>query len=277
MKQEKFDRFVMCVEPADRRCASAWRAAIGLQAIDGLKPSHYLFDLAKRNIERKISIDDVRELLDRHYLEKQEMTEVELNEEQADKTSANITKVFFDNSFTISVDELVATHERIFNGVLEHAGLFREFDLKKKEWLLNGDAISFINKKDVRNAVESDIENESEFSYAGMTNVFKLLHISVFASNLWLIHPFCEGNTRTIAVFMLRYLRSMGYDVDYDAFANYSWYFRNALVRANYKNEELGIDYDFKFLEKFFRNLMFGDKKKLKIKHLVLENEKSPV
>jgi hypothetical protein len=98
----------------------------------------------------------------------------------------------------------------------------------------------------------------------------KIKHICRFVSGLWQIHPFREGNTRTTAVFTIQYLRSIGYKVNNDMFADYSWYFRNALVRANYKNPTLDIDYDYSFLEKFFQNLLMGTHHELKNRYLII-------
>lgn len=270
MRQKQFEEFVRNVEPADRRCAAAWRTAIGLQATDGLKTSKYLFELAKRNIEGEITINDVLELLDKYYRNKTRLPKDSFVTKYADRVAANIKSVLSDNSFIFSEEGLALTHKRIFNGVSEHFGEFRETKLEKKEWLLNGDTLKFIYGKDIREAVETEIQNEIYFDYKTLSDVKKLRHISVLTSNLWLIHPFNNGNTCTIAVFMIQYLRSMGFDVNTDVFAEKSWYFRNALVRANYKNLDIGVDYDFKYLERFFDNLVFGGNNRLRINHLVI-------
>ena len=85
---------------------------------------------------------------------------------------------------------------------------------------------------------------------------------------MWQIHAFGEGNTRTTAVFTIQYLRSLGFDVDNDQFARHSWYFRNALVRANYHNIAKGIDYSPIYLERFFRNLLLGEQWDLRNRYL---------
>ena len=270
MRQKQFEEFVRNVEPADRRCAAAWRTAIGLQAADGLKTSKYLFELAKRNIEGEITINEVWELLDKYYRNKTRLPKDFFMTKEADRVAANIKNVLSDNSFIFSGKCLALTHKRIFNGVSENAGEFRETMLEKKEWLLNGDTLKFINGKDIREAIENEIQNEIYFDYKTLSDVKKLRHISVLTSNLWLIHPFNIGNTRTIAVFMMQYLRSIGFDVNTDVFAEKSWYFRNALVRANYKNLQIGVDYDFKYLERFFDNLVFDGNNRLRINHLMI-------
>ncbi len=274
MRQKQFEEFVRNVEPADRRCAAAWRTAIGLQATDGLKTSKYLFELAKRNIEGEITINDVLELLDKYYRNKTRLPKDSFVTKYADRVAANIKSVLSDNSFIFNEEGLALTHKRIFNGVSEHAGEFRETKLEKKEWLLNGDTLKFIYGKDIHEAVEIEIQNEIYFDYKTLSDVKKLRHISVLTSNLWLIHPFKNGNTCTIAVFMIQYLRSMGYEVNNDVFAEKSWYFRNALVRANYKNQDIGVDYDFRFLERFFKNLIFNGNNRLRINHLVVWKNK---
>ena len=161
-------------------------------------------------------------------------------------------------------------HRRIFEGVFKHAGEIRKYDITKKEWVLKGDTVHYLNWEDIRAAIDYDIRQEQEFSYKGLSEKEKINHISRFVSGLWQIHPFREGNTRTTAVFTIQYLRSIGYEVNNDLFADHSWYFRNALVRANYKSSALGIDYDYSFLEKFFQNLLLGEHHDLKNRYLII-------
>ena len=274
MRQKQFEDFVRNVEPAGRRCALAWRTAIGLMATDGLKTSKYLLELAKRNIEGEISMPEVPMMIERYYRGKTRRAKDFFMKKEADREAANIKSVLSDNSFSFNLEGLISIHRRIFEGVSDYAGALRDNNLEKKEWLLNGDSMRFFEGKNVCEAVESDLRNESVFDYDGLSDVRKVRHISVFASNLWLIHPFNIGNTCTIAVFMIQYLRSMGYEVNNDVFAEKSWYFRNALVRANYKNQDIGVDYDFRFLERFFKNLIFNGNNRLRINHLVVWKNK---
>ena len=270
MKQEDFDEYIRQVEPSAQQSAADWQTAIGLQQVDGLKPSQYLLDVAQRNIEGDISIDEVRQLLDSYYSNKTNRTPVDDDAAECDKASANIKKILSTNTFAFNTNGLISTHRRIFEGVFKHAGELRKFDITKKEWVLRGDTVNYLNWEDLRRAIDYDIQQEREFSYKGLSEEDKVRHICRFVSGLWQIHPFREGNTRTTAVFTIQYLRSMKYSVTNDIFKSYSWYFRNALVRANYKNVRLGIDYDISFLERFFRNLLLGEQNELKNRYLLI-------
>ena len=271
MRQQDFDEYIRQVEPSAQESANAWKTAIGLQAVDGLKPSAYLLETAKLNIDGDITIDEVRELLDTYYRSKTIRTEQDYETEEADKVSANIKKILSSKTLAFNTNGLISVHRRIFEGVFKHAGEVRKFDITKKEWVLKGDTVRYLNCEDIRRAVDFDIQQEREFSYKGLTDDEKVKHICRFVSGLWQIHPFREGNTRTTAVFTIQYLRSIGYKVNNDMFADFSWYFRNALVRANYKNSALDVDYDYSFLEKFFQNLLMGAKHELKNRYLVIE------
>lgn len=271
MKQKDFEEYIRQVEPSAKESAEAWRTAIGLQEVDGLKPSSYLLDTAKRNIEGDITIDEVRELLDSYYKSKTVRTEADNNEEEADKVSANIKKILSSRTLAFNTNGLISIHRRIFEGVFKHAGQIRKYDISKREWILRGGSVDYLNWEDLRRALDFDIQQEREFNYKGLTEEQKIKHICYFVSGLWQIHPFCEGNTRTTAVFTIQYLRSIGYNVDNEMFAQYSYYFRNALVRANYKNSQLGINYDPSFLEKFFQNLLLGTNHELSSRYLVID------
>lgn len=271
MKQKDFEEYIRQVEPSAKESAEAWRTAIGLQEVDGLKPSSYLLETAKKNIEGDITIDEVRELLDSYYKSKTVRTEADNNEEEADKVSANIKKILSSRTLAFNTNGFVSIHRRIFEGVFKHAGEIRKYNISKKEWVLRGGSVDYLNWEDLRRALDFDIQQEREFNYKGLTEELKIKHICYFVSGLWQIHPFCEGNTRTTAVFTIQYLRSIGYNVDNEMFAQYSWYFRNALVRANYKNSKLGINYDPSFLEKFFQNLLLGTNHELSNRYLVID------
>ena len=264
MKQQEFDEYIRQVEPFAQESANAWKTAIGLQQVDGLKPSSYLLETARKNIEGDITIDEVRQLLDSYYKSKTIKTAEEHNEEEADKVSANIKKILSSRTLAFNTNGFISIHRRIFDGVFSHAGEIRNYNISKKEWVLRGNSVDYLNWEDLRRALDFDIQQERDFDYKGLTEEQKIKHICHFVSGLWQIHPFCEGNTRTTAVFTIQYLRSIGYNVDNEIFALHSWYFRNALVRANYKNSKLGINYDSSFLEKFFQNLLLGTNYELK-------------
>lgn len=263
-----FDEYLRQGEPSQKESAENWKTAIGLQAVDGLHPSAYLIDVAKRNIEGEISLDETRKLIDFYYQSKTVRTPKDEDEEEADKVSANIAKILASKTFAFNTNGYVSLHRRIFEGVFKHAGEIRQYDISKKEWVLEGDSVNYLNWEDLRRALDWDIEQEKNFSYKGLTDDEKIEHIAKFISGIWQIHAFREGNTRTTAIFTIQYLRSLGYKVNNEMFAKHSWYFRNALVRANYRNIQKGIDYSPIYLVRFFRNLLLKDSWVLKNRYL---------
>lgn len=263
-----FDEYLRQGEPSQKESAENWKTAIGLQAVDGLQPSAYLIDVAKRNIEGEITLDETRKLIDSYYQSKTVRTPKDEEEEEADKVSANIAKILASKTFAFNTNGYVSLHRRIFEGVFKHAGEIRQYDISKKEWVLEGDSVNYLNWEDLRRALDWDIEQEKNFSYKGLTDDEKIEHIAKFISGIWQIHAFREGNTRTTAIFTIQYLRSLGYEVNNEMFAKHSWYFRNALVRANYRNINKDIEYSPIYLVRFFRNLLLKDSWVLKNRYL---------
>lgn len=266
-----FDEYLRQGEPSQKESAENWKTAIGLQAVDGLQPSAYLIDVAKRNIEGEISLDETRKLIDSYYQSKTVRTPKDKDEEEADKVSANIAKILASKTFAFNTNGYVSLHRRIFEGVFKHAGEIRQYDISKKEWVLEGDSVNYLNWEDLRRALDWDIEQEKNFSYKGLTDDEKIEHIAKFISGIWQIHAFREGNTRTTAIFTIQYLRSLGYEVNNEMFAKHSWYFRNALVRANYRNINKDIEYSPIYLVRFFRNLLLGESWVLKNRYLHID------
>ena len=254
-----FDEYIRQGEPAQREAAYAWSTAIGLQAVDGLTTSEYLNDLARRNIEGELTMDQVDTLLDSYYESKATREAHDEDKNEADKASRNIKKILSVKTVDFTANGFISLHRRIFEGVFKHAGQLRDYDITKKEWVLEGDTVNYLNWEDLRRALDYDIKQEREFSYKGLAPDDLITHIASFVSGLWQIHAFGEGNTRTTAVFTIQYLRSIGFDVENDLFAKHSWYFRNALVRANYRNVQTNINPDMSFLTDFFRNLLYGE------------------
>lgn len=269
-KFSNFDEYLRVSEPHTRERASAWKTAIGLQAVDGLHVSEYLKETALRHIEGEISIDDARDLVCGYYQTRTARLPDEAEAQEADKVAVNITKLLSEKSFSFSVPGFVATHRRIFEGVFDHAGTLRPFDITKKEWVLRGDTVLYVSCEELVRTLEYDIVQERKFSYAGLNMNETILHLAKFVSGLWQIHPFCEGNTRTTAIFIIKYLRSIGFEADNTLFERHSWYFRNALVRANYRNVKKGITPNFEFLVRFFRNLLLGEMNQLSNRHLLV-------
>ena len=263
-----FDAYIRQGEPDQREKASIWRTAIGLQAVDGLQTSAYLRETAVRHIEGEINIDEARQLIKTYYQSKTQHDATDDNMQEADKVSANITKILSSQTFDLSAKGYVALHRRIFDGVFKHAGKVRDYNITKKEWVLDGDTVHYLNWEDLQRALDYDIQQERQFSYKGLASDQLIQHIARFVSDIWQIHAFGEGNTRTTAVFAILYLRDLGYKVENDMFAQHSWYFRNALVRANYRNAVEGIDYAPEYLERFFRSLLLGEQWDLRNRYL---------
>ena len=263
-----FDEYIRQGEPSQKEKAGLWKTAIGLQAVDGLKVSSYLQDTACRHIEGDITIDEARELVNQYYVTKTAHDANDEDKEEADRVSLNIVKVLSSPTFDFTTGGYQSVHRRVFEGVMKHAGEFRKYDITKKEWVLEGDTVLYLNWEDLRRAIDYDLEQERAYSYKGKSQDEMISHLTKFVSGLWQIHAFGEGNTRTTAVFTIQYLRSLGFDVNNDLFAKHSWYFRNALVRANYHNIAKGIDYTPIYLERFFRNLLFGEQWDLRNRYL---------
>ena len=263
-----FDAYIRQGEPDKKEKASIWRTAIGLQAVDGLQTSEYLRETALKHIEGEIDIDEARQLIQTYYQSKTQHDVTDDDMQEADKVSANITKILSSQTLDFSAKGYIALHRRIFESVFKHAGKVRDYNITKKEWVLDGDTVHYLNWEDLHRALDYDIEQERQFIYKGLTTDQLIKHIAHFVSDIWQIHAFGEGNTRTTAVFAILYLRDLGYKVENDMFAQHSWYFRNALVRANYRNAVEGIDYAPEYLERFFRNLLLGEQWDLRNRYL---------
>lgn len=233
----------------------AWETAIGLQKVDDLTPSEYLYEIAERNINDELSFEEAQNFLNSYYLEKPKDYE---RTEEADKVSIRIAELISSNSFVFSLIEYINIHKKLFEGIYDHAGQIRTYNISKKEWVLNGNSVAYGNSYNLEDLLEYDFKKEKEFKYSNLTKEEFIKHIANFISNLWQIHAFSEGNTRTTAVFLIKYLNTKGFEINNDLFAKHSWYFRNALVRANYSNFMLGIDESTKYLEMFLENLLFN-------------------
>jgi fido (protein-threonine AMPylation protein) len=257
---ENFDEYLRQGEPNKAEKAKVWKTAIGLQQVDGLKPSEYLIETAKQNIEGHITIDEVKNRIDSYYQQHQNKTDEDRTEE-ADKVSARIAEILGEQTFTFSPAEYLTIHRRLFEGIYKFAGKIRDYNITKKEWVLNGETVLYASADSLIATLEYDFEQERKFNYKGLSEQQMIEHIAHFISNLWQIHIFGEGNTRTTAIFLINYLRKLGFkNVNNDLFAYHSWFFRNALVRANYEDLSRGIYRTEKYLTHFLYNLLLkGD------------------
>ncbi|MBP5722932.1 MAG: cell filamentation protein Fic, partial [Bacteroidales bacterium] len=187
-KYLNFDEYIRQGEPDEKKKASIWQTAIGLQAVDGLKTSDYLKETARKHIEGKINIDEARDLIKTYYQSKTQREPEEENMQEADKVSANITKILSSETFDFSEKGYVALHRRIFEGVFKHAGKVRDYDITKKEWVLDGDTVNYLNWEDLHRAIEFDLEQERQYSYKRISQDEMITHITKFVSGLWQIH-----------------------------------------------------------------------------------------
>ena len=246
-------------EPGRSEKETAWLTAIGIQAADGLRTSDYLWQLSQKHIDGKISFEEAAGQLNDYYSEKNAHDAGDPEKEEADKTAVNITRLLMSDAFSFSAAGLGSLHRRIFDGVYENAGVPRDFELSKREWVLGGDIIGYMKLEALPGALEECIEKERKYKYDISSSDALIEHMAAFISKIWQICPFGEGNTRFTAVFTLLYLRYLGIGYKIDTFKNDSWYFHNALVRANYRNIEKNIDYEPIYLERFFRNLLLSE------------------
>jgi len=260
---ENFEEYLRQGEPNKAEKAKVWKTAIGLQQVDGLTPSDYLIATAKQNIEGIITIFEVKQRIDTYYKEHPTQAPDDRTEE-ADKVSARISEILGEQSFTFSPAEYLAIHRRLFHGIYKFAGKIRDYNITKQEWVLNGETVFYGSADSLKATLEYDFEQEKKFSYKGLSQQEVIEHIAHFISYLWQIHIFGEGNTRTTAIFLIKYLQTFGFEVNNELFAEHSWYFRNALVRANYKNHTKNIHATDEFLLRFFENLLLGQNHILK-------------
>ena len=272
-----FDEYIRQGEPGRKEKAAAWQTAIGLQDVDGLKPSAYLIDTARKHIEGDITIDDVKQMLDAYYKSRTARATVEDERtEEADKVSASIEELLTEKAFTFSPEYLARIHRRLFQGIFKFAGRYRDYDITKREWVLDGDTVLYSSASMIQETLNYDFSQERHVNYRYLSTDKAIAQIARFVSGIWQIHPFGEGNTRTTAVFTIKYFQSFGFEVKNDIFKGNSWYFRNALVRANYNNYLKGISATDEFLVRFFRNLLLGEENVLRNQDLQLHLHKVP-
>ena len=265
-----FDEYIRQSEPDKQKKGYIWQTAIGLQDVDGLKPSDYLIETAKKNIDGDITLEEANDLIHGYYESKTARLDVENRTEEADKVSARIAQLLSEDAVVFSPNQLIVIHRRLFDGIYKFAGVIRDYNISKREWVLRGKSVVYAGSDTIRDTMNYDFDLEKSFDYSALSIDESIKHITGFIANMWQIHPFGEGNTRTTAVFAIKYLRSLGFNVTNTLFADNSWYFRNALVRANYADIQNGIYEDKSYLEKFFRNLILGENNELKNRYLLI-------
>lgn len=263
MEKDPFQEYLRELEPDKAYKSYAWSTAIGLQEVDELKTSKYLIDTAIQNIEGKITMKEAQNLIDSYYKERPAHLSENDRTEEADKVSSRIAEILSERAFSFSPNEYISIHRKLFWGIYKHAGKIRDYNITKKEWVLDGATVMYGSASELMATLEYDFSQEKDFTYKGLSMDGIIHHLAVFISRLWQIHIFGEGNTRTTAVFFIKYLRFLGFSVTNDIFAENAWYFRNALVRANYTNLQKGIHETTEYLELFLRNLLLNEKNEL--------------
>jgi len=277
MEKDLFEQYLKDVEGDKSDKTYLWSTAIGLQDVDGLRPSKYLLDVAIENIEGKITIKQAQELIDSYYKEKDNRSSDNERTEEADKVSSRIAQILSEKAFSFTPNEYISIHRKLFQGIYIHAGKIRDYNITKKEWVLDGATVIYGSASELGATLEYDFNREREFSYKNLSMDDIIKHLALFISRIWQIHIFGEGNTRTTSVFLIKYLRTLGFTENNDIFAQNSRYFRNALVRANYSDLKRGIYETTEYLELFLRNMLLGEKNELLSRKLHIDFEKNKI
>lgn len=274
---DSLSEYLRAKEPGRAELAGLWRTAIGLQKVDGLTPSQYLIDTARRNIEGEITIAEAGKIIGEYYKSKPVREEAaKTRTDEADIVSQRIAGILAEPTFSFSPASYVSIHRKLFAGIYKHAGKIRDYNITKSEWVLKKDTVRYESADVIAATLEYEFERERKFNYKGLGPTEFIAHFSRFIADVWQIHAFGEGNTRTTAIFAIKYLRTLGYVIENDEFSVNSFYFRNALVRANYTNIPKGIHPTIVYLEKFFANLLLGEKNELKSRYLLVGLKEVP-
>lgn len=265
---EDLNEYIKLGEPKPEEKTVAWQTAIGLQAVDGLTTSEYLLETAKENIEGKITIKEANARISNYYENRCDRYVIEAGTKEADIVAGRIASLLAEKTFSFTPAFWMSVHRYLFKDVFMHAGEIRTYNISKNEWVLNGKSVFYASYDSIPMTMEYDFKTEAAFSYKNLSRDAINRHLAQFTCDIWQIHPFGEGNTRSTAVFLIKYLSSLGYSINQECFAKKSWYFRNALVRANYNNLPNDIHATTLYLESFFENLLFGGNDELKNRYL---------
>ncbi len=265
---EDLNAYIRLGEPKLKKKAAAWQTAIGLQAVDGLSVSDYLLKTAKENIEGKITDNEANAQISNYYEDCCDRYVIEAGTKEADIVAGRIASLLAEKTFSFTPAFWMSVHRYLFKDVFMHAGKIRTYNIYKNEWVLNGKSVFYASYDSIPMTMEYDFKTEAAFSYKNLSKDDISRHLAQFTCDIWQIHPFGEGNTRSTAVFLIKYLSLLGYSINQECFAKKSWYFRNALVRANYNDFQNDIYATTIYLESFFENLLFGGNNELKNRYL---------
>lgn len=271
MDKQPLTEFIKKANQEIEKIQSEWDMAIGLQLVDNLKPSNYLKELSIDNIYGKKSLKEIELELKNYYTKKIKEESIDSSEYECDLVSTRIVKLLQDNKFELSIDFIKNIHNFLFKDIYDFSGKLRDYNFSKKEIILNGDSALYGDFKTIEESLKYDINLEKKKDYKSMSKEEIIISISDFTSRIWQVHPFKEGNTRTTAIFIEKYLKKLGYTIDNSLFKNKSIYFRNALVRSNYSNRELNIKPTDKYLLYFFENLLLEKNNSLESRDLIVK------
>lgn len=238
-----------------------WEIAIGLNKVDNLKPSNYLREL----IDKKLSCDEMEKEILKYYGFRYLTSKIERDLRECDLVSIRTVKLLENKEFKFSIDYLKKIHKSLFSDILKknYVGIFRNYNISKNERVLSGNSVIYADYRELIECLNYDFEREKKNDYKNLLLDEKIEKLSNFISSIWQVHPFIEGNTRTTAIFLIKYLKKLGFKLNEDIFIENSLYFRNALVLSNYSNRELKISNDFRFLTSFFIKLIVDKNEKL--------------
>ena len=238
-----------------------WEIAIGLNKVDNLKPSSFLREL----IDKKLSCDEMEKEILKYYGFRYLTSKIERDLRECDLVSIRTVKLLENKEFKFSIDYLKKIHKSLFSDILKrnYVGIFRNYNISKNERILSGNSVIYADYRELTECLNYDFEREKKNDYKNLPLDEKIKKLSNFISSIWQVHPFIEGNTRTTAIFLIKYLKKLGFKLNEDIFMENSLYFRNALVLSNYSNRELKISNDFRFLTSFFIKLIVDKNEKL--------------
>lgn len=237
-----------------------WDIAFGLQDVDGLKPSQYMKELSEEHISGKKTYEQVQNEISSYYSKNKDNREDD-DEEEADEVATAIYEILSDKSFRFDFLTLKNYHKRLFINLDKekyNSGNFRNYNFTKDEPVLKDDTVQYQSYDLIEETLKYDFNEEKDIDYSSFSEEELINRITEFTSKIWQVHPFQEGNTRTTAVFIQKYLISMGFNINNELFKDNALYFRNALVRANYTNYSVGVKETKQYLNKFFENLLLN-------------------
>ena len=247
-----------------------WDLALGLQKVDGLNPSKYMEKLINKSINGEINNIELENNLKKYYETQDVHKKQILNEKECDIVSTRIVEILETNDFELSINFILYLHNYLFKDIYEFNGKFRNVNIIKNEPILNNDTVSYSYYNVIESSLKYELALQSTKDYNKMDIVEIINDITNFTSKIWQVHPFREGNTRTTALFIIKYLRNIGYNVNNELFKEKSVYFRNSLVRSNYFNNYLNIKQNNTYLIKFYENLLLDKNNNLQSKDLVI-------